>query len=199
MLHTISRVSSDSPENNPSMTIRFSCKCGAIFEVPDDKAGLTGRCRKCGEEMPIPNVSETVDDNRDISDVIESIRDETPDSDHISEVPAEPETGAPPDSETVTETNRERYCPYCGREVVTQTPFCPHCLKSLKPPASPGSLHHELTHFDWFLITVLAPMGLVGGFVSLVMGNRKGLNMIAISTATILLSWLIFVLLGWIQ
>jgi hypothetical protein len=181
------------------MTIRFSCNCGATFEVPDDQAGLTGRCRNCGEEMTIPNVSEHADEGMDVTEVTDTARSRTPGFHDISEVPVDPQTSAHEGSEICTETIRERYCPYCGREVDHQASFCPHCLKNLRPPESPPSLHQELTPVDWFLVTALAPLGFVGGFVSLVMGNRKGLHMIGLSTATMFLTWLVFVLLGWIR
>jgi len=168
------------------MTIRFSCHCGAQFEVSDDKAGLVGRCRNCGEEMTIPRTSSPVDD--DIADTEERLA-ETVESRPVVSMPDEP----------LMETSHIQYCPFCGHQIQEYAAFCPSCRKILRSPASVIQHHDPLTPIDWTLATVLAPLGFVLGFVSLTTGNRKGLNMIGISTASMFVFWLISVVMGWIR
>ena len=41
------------------MGIVFFCQsCGARFEVPDRMAGKKGRCKKCGQYMPVPKAEQ---------------------------------------------------------------------------------------------------------------------------------------------
>lgn len=168
------------------MTIRFSCRCGAQFEVSDDKAGLLGRCRNCGEEMTIPLLPSPIKD--DAADT------ENPLSERVESRPTVLEHGEPS-----PETRPIQYCPFCGHQVPDNAAFCPSCRKILRSPSSVFQHHDPLTPIDWTLSTVLAPVGFVLGFVSLATGNRKGLNMIGISTASIFLFWLITVVLGWLR
>ena len=169
------------------MTIRFSCQCGATFEVPDDKAGLLGRCRNCGKKMMIPPASEHVP-----GDALDA-----PTAEASSAPVPEPRSYADDAELAVTQTGR--YCPYCGHAVVDQALFCPRCLKDLPDPSAVPVNLDTLNTVDWILVTVFAPVGFLGGFVSLVMGNRKGLTMIGISTLSVVLIWLFFVLLGWLR
>jgi predicted nucleic acid-binding Zn ribbon protein len=168
------------------MTIRFSCQCGAQFEVSDDKAGLLGRCRNCGEEITIPDTPQPVDD--DTTDSDESLPEQAASGPMVSA-----------DDEPLTETSPIQYCPFCGHQIEEYSAFCPNCRKILRHPTSNSQQHDPFTPIDWTLATVLAPVGLVLGFVSLATGNRKGLNMIGISTASMFVFWLISVVMGWIR
>lgn len=40
------------------MAIKVKCKCGQVLSVPDDKAGKSGKCPKCGELIRIPAATE---------------------------------------------------------------------------------------------------------------------------------------------
>ncbi len=168
------------------MTIRFSCHCGAQFEVSDDKAGLVGRCRNCGEEMTIPQMSPGF------------VRD-TPDSDESLSEGAHSQPTVSENDEPLTETNHTRYCPFCGHQMQEDSAFCPSCRGILRTPEFDVPRLEPLTPIDWALVTFFAPVGFVLGFVSLVTGNRKGLSMIGISTASMFLFWLVSVVLGWFR
>ncbi|MDQ7784887.1 MAG: hypothetical protein RDU20_18535 [Desulfomonilaceae bacterium] len=167
------------------MAIRFSCDCGAQFEVADDKAGLLGRCTNCGQEMTIPFALPPVEDHP--ADP-RGFAPETFDADPVSS-----EEDTPP-----ADTSGIQYCPFCGQSVQEHTDFCPNCRQELRRPPSKTSDHDVFTTIDWTLATVLAPIGLVLGFVSLVTGNPKGLKMMAVSTAGIFVFWLIAIVMGWI-
>lgn len=163
------------PDAPSSMTIRFSCDCGASFQVPKEQAGRLGRCGKCGKEIQIPDASEP---------------------------PPTPPPAAPkPKVEQTAPPAREpgRFCPFCGRPVRRNAGVCPSCLKSLNSKPSAPAEQQRLSTVDWVLSTVAAPLGCIGGFILLVMGNRKGLNMLGISTVGVFVWWCVALLAGWIR
>lgn|GEM_PF-1782469 len=159
------------------MTIQFSCECGARFEVPDDKAGLDGRCRQCGVRMVIP---------------------------HKTEIPLEPISERPDDareSDSVPQpavAPATRFCPFCGSPMAEASGPCPRCGKTAVTSPKRAVERLPLTTLDWILVTALAPAGMVAGMVSLIAGNRKGLDMIGISTAAMMLWWVLYLVVGWI-
>lgn len=134
--------------------------------------------------MTIPEPSETIP-LPDISD-----------TEPAPELNDAPEVYA--DDAELAVTRTDRYCPFCGHSVVDQALFCPHCQKDLHEAETLRPNLDTLNPVDWILVTLLAPLGFVGGFVSLVMGNRKGLTMIGISTLSVFLFWLLVVIMGWI-
>jgi hypothetical protein len=160
------------------MAIRFSCDCGAAFEVPDEQAGMRGRCLGCGKVLSIPDAA--------------------PEGLEISpEVPEVPSVSEPvePQSEEVT----ERYCPFCGAFVGENAVQCSSCFKPLTVPPSVPQALEPLSTVDWVLATALAPVGMVTGLVLLVLGKKKGLDLLGLSVIAILLWWFVFVLMGWIR
>lgn len=161
-------------EDPSSLTIRFSCTCGAEFEVPSNQAGRLGRCGRCGKEMVIPETSELVEPS-----------------------PALVQTQAP--QQSPQHPQRGRFCPFCGQAVQENARLCPSCLKNLTPEKSIKIDQSRLTTIDWVLSTLFAPLGCVGGFIFLVMGTRKGLDMMGISTVSIFVWWCMAILLGWIR
>lgn len=87
-----------------------------------------------------------------------------------------------------------RFCPFCGREINGDSMECPHCRRVVHHPGLNNPSPLTLTTADWILVTALAPLGLLGGFVSLILGNRKGLGMIGISTASLVVMWLMLLI-----
>lgn len=162
------------PDAPSSTTIRFSCECGAAFEVSRDQAGRLGRCGRCGKEMLIPEASE-------------------PQPTPLPLTPT-PHVEQPPSSVR----KQSRFCPFCGQSVRANARVCPSCFKKLSPEKGAPKDQPRLTVLDWVLSTVFAPLGCIGGFVLLVMGTRKGLDMMGISTVSIFAWWCIAVLVGWI-
>lgn len=158
------------------MTIRFSCTCGAVFEVSEENAGRRGKCARCGSEMTIPHVSEQTTSPGLFAHAHEG----------HGNLPRELPDEAPPFSNPLT-----RYCPFCGREVSVDDETCPHCLRQVATGGWQRFPAPKLTIADWILVTFLAPLGFLGGFVSLIVGNRKGLYMIGVSTLSMLLMWFV--------
>jgi len=159
------------------MSIRFYCDCGASFEVPDDQAGLPGRCLGCGNQMTIPEKSLIVID-----------------------VPAE-STGVSPEgaeASTGTESVRGLYCPFCGAFTGQEAITCPSCGRTVNQEDRPQDNRFPLTTLEWVMVTALAPSGLITGFVLMVLGKRKGLDMVGIAAASILIWWFVFIVMGWI-
>ena len=167
------------------MTIRFSCQCDAAFEIPDDNAGRLGKCRKCGREMVIPSESEPARPTPVEAGLGER-------AEHAVGLPAH-DQGHVPGGMAVPET---RFCPFCGRETNGDPMACLHCTRAMRRPDSAQPSPFTLTPADWILVTALAPLGLLGGFVSLIRGNRKGLGMIGISTASLVVMWLTLLIVG---
>lgn len=165
------------------MTIRFSCTCGALFEVSGENAGRSGRCTRCGAEMLIPHVSD----------------DQIPGATQNTAPPARPQSGPVASREQTPSVDfrqsAPRFCPFCGKEAGESADICPTCFRQIRPrteKSSPGIL---LTPADWILVTVFAPLGFMWGFVSLILGNRKGLHMIGLSTLTMLMIWIILAMM----
>jgi len=75
---------------------------------------------------------------------------------------------------------------------------CPRCGKTAVTSPKRAVERLPLTTLDWILVTALAPAGMVAGMVSLIAGNRKGLDMIGISTAAMMLWWVLYLVVGWI-
>jgi hypothetical protein len=162
------------------MTIRFSCTCGSTFEVSEDYVGRIGRCRRCGIEMTIPLSSDSGTAGR-VSSVSEpsiqasaSTSQRTDERLHLSQ-PA----------------SASRFCPFCGKETLANPVLCPHCFKTISRRDTGRSRGLGLSPADWILVTILAPLGLLGGFVNLILGNRKGLAMMGIATASIVIIWFV--------
>lgn len=158
------------------MTIRFSCDCGAEFEVPADRGGLMGRCGRCGKQIPIPLASAPA----------------PPVADEIADSPKEASPEGHP------ETFPHQFCPFCGTPTESGIVPCPDCARKMAGARLRREKSYGLTTADWILVTVLAPLGFLGGVVNMVMGNSKGLNMMGIATATIFGVWLAAVALGWL-
>lgn len=157
-------------------TIRFSCDCGAAFQVTKEHAGKLGRCGRCGKELLIPETSEPVAG--------------PPPQPPKPRVEPSPQPQAP---------QAVRYCPFCGVSVGEDTHLCPSCLKRLDRTPKVREEQSGMTVVDWILSTVFAPLGCVGGFILLVMGSRKGLDMMGISTLAIFVWWCIALLVGWVR
>lgn len=158
------------------MTIRFSCPCGALFEVEDQMAGRAGRCRNCGLEIVIPQRSEPT-------------------------IQARPEPAFQPDEHEKQHTPQTRalFCPFCGKPTTPDAMICANCLKALRPDRPSLEERARLTLADWVVATALAPLGLVAGFISLVMGHRKGLDVMGVSTVSLFFWWLVLVVMGWLR
>lgn len=158
------------------MTISFSCDCGALFEVSEDMAGLVGRCRKCCREMTIPSAS----------------------ADEPPHPVNEPEPVQQAEEARFQASAEGRFCPFCGKPTPPATDTCPSCLKLLR--ATPPRLidASQLSIPEWILVSVFAPFGLLAGLLCLVMGQRKGLTMIAFSTACLVFWWLALATVSWI-
>jgi hypothetical protein len=163
------------------MTIRFSCSCGALFEVPDDLAGMPGKCRNCGSEMTIPA------DQR---------LEPTQDSPDAEPVQPEPETARESEPQQPVPF---RYCPYCGEPQYKPGGLCPTCLRRHNPKPVPTPDPVSLNPADWVLTTAFAPFGLLHGFVILLLGYRKGLPMMGIATASLAVWWLIWLVFMWMK
>ncbi len=159
------------------MSIRFFCDCGAVFEVPDDQAGLEGRCLGCGTQLTIPEKSQEVVD-----------------------IPPE-SSGASPSSEDVVAklpSVHGLYCPFCGAFTGKDAITCPSCRRTVNQEIKPQTGKSPLNPVDWLLVTVLAPSGLLTGFVLLLIGKKKGLDMVGIAAASMLIWWFVFIIMGWI-
>jgi len=163
--------------SEPNMAIRFSCNCGATFEVPDEQAGQRGRCLGCGEELTIPCPAKPCED---VGGEVENVAPLSEEPDHS------------------TETVHGMYCPFCGAFAGKDAVKCPSCARFLEIPVQDPNERPPLTTGDWILVTALAPPGIVAGFVQLVMGSKKGLDLIGIAVAAILIWWFIFLVMGWI-
>ncbi len=160
------------------MTISFSCDCGAVFEVSEDMAGFQGRCRKCGREMTIPH--------RSVDAVPQPPDEPLP-------LPEEKEAPRP------VSPSEARFCPFCGKPTPTAATMCPSCFKPLRPRPPRLIDGSQLTLSDWILVTVFAPVGVLGGLLHLILGRKKGLNMIALATACMVIWWFAFAIIGWIR
>jgi hypothetical protein len=173
------------------MTINFSCDCGALFEVSEDMAGLLGRCRKCGREMTIPHesaVEATKPANNPESFLREESQPDTPES-------LPPHQEAPPPAST----GEARFCPFCGKPTPTAADACPSCLKALSPTPLRLIDGSQLTLPDWILVTAFAPLGVLAGLISLVLGHKKGLNMIALAAACLVVWWFALAIVTWVR
>lgn len=159
------------------MGIRFYCDCGASFEVPEDQAGLAGRCLGCGTQLTIPEKSQIlIDIPPDHSEASSRSR------------------GAAAKTESV----QGLYCPFCGAFAGKEAITCANCRKKINQEVQSALGESALTPVDWLLVTVLAPSGLLTGFVLLLVGKKKGLEMLGISAASMLIWWFVFIILGWI-
>lgn len=166
-----------------SMTIRFSCTCGALFEVSGENAGRSGRCTRCGAEMVIPHVSD--------EQIPVVTRDTVPSKSLQSGATAVLQ-------ETISADFRQsapRFCPFCGNEAGEGADMCPTCFRQIRPRSEKSFPGASLTPAEWVLVTIFAPVGFLGGFVSLILGNRKGLHMIGLSTLSMLMMWLMLAIL----
>jgi len=159
------------------MAIRFSCHCGATFEVPDQQAGLRGRCLACGQELSIPQAAAPEEETSREAPPVAAIAEEP--EPRVEEVPG-------------------RYCPFCGAFTGTDAVRCDNCSREMAIPQQVSDEPTPLTTVDWILATALAPLGMVHGFVLLTLGNKKGLDVIGLSVAAVLLWWVVFLLMGWI-
>lgn len=160
------------------MAIRFSCDCGATFEVSDEQAGLRGRCLGCGQELTIPHADTPS----------EEIRQE---AEQVAEVPEQPEHKS--------DTIHGLYCPFCGAFAGKGAVKCPRCSRFLDMPKPVPDERSPLSTSDWILATAFAPLGVVAGFLQLVLGQKKGLDVIGVSVAAILIWWFVFLFMGWIR
>jgi len=97
-----------------------------------------------------------------------------------------------------TESVHGLYCPFCGAFTGKDAVTCSSCRRPVDQEIRPSSAQSPLTTVDWLLITVLAPSGLLTGFVLLLAGKKKGLDMVGIAAASILIWWFVFIVLGWI-
>jgi hypothetical protein len=158
------------------MSIRFYCDCGASFEVPDDKAGLAGRCLGCGNQLTIPEKSQILIDIPPASSGASS-------------------SGR--DTAAKHESVQGLYCPFCGAFTGKDAPTCPSCRRTFQETLPPTT-KSTLNMVDWLLVTVLAPSGLLTGFVLLLVGKKKGLDMVGIAAASMLIWWFVFIIMGWI-
>jgi hypothetical protein len=167
------------------MAIRFKCTCGALFEVSEENAGRTGRCTRCGAEMIIPRASE----------------DRNPEATQDSGQSIRSETGAAACGPQITPVDSQqstpRFCPFCGKEMGEGAAICPACFRHIGPGTEKSRPDASLTLGDWILVTVFAPLGFLGGFVSLILGNRKGLHMIGLSTLSMLLMWIMLAMMSY--
>jgi hypothetical protein len=159
------------------MSIRFHCDCGALFEVPDDQAGLAGRCLGCGKQLTIP------DDSQILIDI-------PPASSGAS--------SSGPDTATKPESVHGLYCPFCGAYTGKDAVTCPSCRRTVNQETFPQTTKSPLNTVDWLLVTLLAPSGLLTGFVLLLIGKKKGLDMVGIAAASMLIWWFVFIIMGWI-
>jgi len=158
------------------MSIRFHCDCGASFEVSDDKAGLAGRCLGCGAELTVPDKSQVlVDAPRESSDASSGGH----------------ETAAKHDAV------HGLYCPFCGAFTGKDATTCPSCGRTVQETLA-QTTKSPLNKVDWLLVTVLAPSGLLTGFVLLLAGKKKGLDMVGIAAASMLIWWFVFIIMRWI-
>jgi len=140
-------------------------------------AGLAGRCRKCGRETIIPEGSEP----------------EVMDLDSTQHVhPPEKDNGHIPEE-------RPQFCPFCGNPTTPDAMLCANCLKILRPARPSLEERSRLTMADWVLATALAPLGLMAGFIGLITGNRKGLDVMGVSAVSIFFWWLVLVVMGWLR
>ena len=165
------------------MAIRFRCGCGALFEVAEENAGKQGRCKRCGSDMIIPAVSH-----------------ETPDA--ADRWPSPPPRSSASGAQTTPAERhphrRARFCPFCGVESGEEAEVCPSCFRRIKKKKIQNQGAVILTPIEWVLVTLFAPLGFLGGFVNLVMGNRKGLHMIGISTLSMLMMWVMLQVMNWL-
>ena len=165
------------------MTIRFSCTCGALFEVSKENAGRSGRCARCGTEMLIPHVSE--------DQIPSAMQDTAPSARPQSSAIAGPEETPSVD----LQQSVPRFCPFCGQDAGESTDICPTCFRQIRPRTEKRLPGASLTAPDWILVTIFAPLGFFWGFVSLILGNRKGLHMIGLSTLSMLIMWIMLAML----
>jgi hypothetical protein len=55
-----------------------------------------------------------------------------------------------------------RFCPFCGKETLANPILCPHCFKTINRRDTGRSRGLGPSPADWILVTILAPLGLLG-------------------------------------
>lgn len=123
------------------MAIRVQCQCGQSLSVPDDKAGKSGKCPKCGELIRIPQAS-AANALASAAKATTAAKSPTPKASRPANVPAKaatvPTSDEPslrPNSQNIKALLEEvglakrvgSFCPNCDKPFAQGAVFCIKC------------------------------------------------------------------------
>lgn len=98
--------------------IQFNCPhCSAVLKVPDEAAGKTGRCVKCGSSATAPTKEVTLDD--------------------LATALQPASASMPPQSDGIPTAPKTKACLFCGEQILAAATKCEHCHESLVSQTPP--------------------------------------------------------------
>ena len=157
--------------------IRIQCSnCGAKLKAPDEAAGKTTKCPKCGSSV---SIVEPVYDAEPLSDAgppadVYGLDDPAP-------ALAPKESGTEP----------RKPCPMCGEMIVASAAKCRFCgevfdeslkkAEKKKKRLSGDPSAQDMTTGDWFAAVLCSGIGCIAGIIWMIQGKPKGAKMFGVS------------------
>lgn len=165
------------------MSIVVQCSvCGTTQQVEDFAAGTNIACSVCGATIQIPE---------QIYDAIVDSFDEP--LKPLDEVRSTEALAAPVEGE-------RKPCPVCRKMIVATAAKCRFCHKIFDPRFGPslmgksksGDPDDDLSTGDWILTVLCSTIGCIAGVVWMIRGKKKGIKMIVVSIAFVILWNILF-------
>ncbi|HEV3165434.1 MAG TPA: hypothetical protein VGZ22_15515 [Isosphaeraceae bacterium] len=173
--------------------IRIQCsQCGTKLKAPDDAAGKTTNCPKCGTKITI---QEPVYDAEALPDSggppPSDAYDLATDPYGLSESPS----GLPPKKGGGGDegTEARRPCPMCGEMILATAAKCRFCgevfdeglkkveKKKKRKKKGYSDEDSDLSTSEWIICILCSGIGCIAGVVYMIQGKPKGIKMVGIS------------------
>ena len=149
------------------MPIKVQCEgCGVSLTTPDEYAGRSATCPKCGHAIQIPQAEEEIYDAED--SLFDELDAEEASADEVGD-------------------NDRRPCPMCGEMILTDAIKCRYCdeifdetlKKQQKKAVASGD--DDLSVGEWVVAILCSGIGCIMGIIWMIQGKPKGKKMFLVS------------------